>query len=375
MSAKLANTMDIKRRNLARTLRCILACEHISLLDLTRKLSLSGTSVLQNVKILTERGLAREVGSYESTGGRKARAYAPLRDARLAIGLDLTKNHISAVLINLAGQIEHFQRERIPFSTDDEYLRKLGLIAGGMAKGFEEKILGVGISLPGIIDKAQNRLLYSHVLNLRNFPLDIFRQHVPFGCGFINDANSAGLAEVYEQNIPGVIVYLSLSGSVGGAVFNEGSLYAGQNLRAGEWGHTTVVPNGRQCYCGNRGCLDAYCSASLLSDQTGGNLEEFFRLLAAGDGKKLASWRECLHYLAIAVNNINMALDCDVIIGGYLGSYLEKFGGDFPSILAERNTFKKDASYLRYCRYKKEAAAVGAALTYMRDFIELISQD
>lgn len=102
MTMRLSSSMDIKRQNLANTLHCILSCEHISVLDLTRKLSLSGTSVLQNVKILTELGLAREVGSYESTDGRKAKAYAPLKDARFAVGLDLTRNHVESVLINTA---------------------------------------------------------------------------------------------------------------------------------------------------------------------------------------------------------------------------------------------------------------------------------
>lgn len=365
--------MDIKRQNLANTLHGILACDHVSLLDLGRKLGLSSTSVLQNVRIIAELGLAREVGSYESTGGRKARAYAPVRDARLAVGLDLTRNHIASVLINLGGQIERFQRERVPFSNDEIYFRKLGEITRELTAGVEDRILGVGLALPGIVDNSNAMLRYSHVFGLTDISTGIFSRHIPFACKFINDADAAGVAEVYGEKNSGMLVYLSLSSSVGGAILNDGALCEGQNLRMGEIGHMTVVPDGRPCYCGKFGCLDAYCSSMPLAMMANGNLEEFFRDMEAGDAQKRAAWEECLHYLAIAVNNINMILDCDVIVGGYLGAYLEQFPGDFPAILASRNPFNNDASYLRYCRYKKEAAAVGAALTHVKDFINSIS--
>ena len=81
---------------------------------------------MQNVKELVELGLVQEVGQYESTGGRKAKAYAPVRDAKLAIGLDLTGNHVSVVLVDLSGQVVRYQRKSRPFSLDDAYLQELG---------------------------------------------------------------------------------------------------------------------------------------------------------------------------------------------------------------------------------------------------------
>lgn len=79
-----ASNMDVKKINRVNTLRCIFACERISQPELTQKLGVSWPTVLQNVKELLELGLVEEVGAYESTGGRKARAFAPIRDARLA---------------------------------------------------------------------------------------------------------------------------------------------------------------------------------------------------------------------------------------------------------------------------------------------------
>lgn len=374
MKTSPASNMDVKRRNRANTLRCILSCERISQMELAQKLALSWPTVLQNVKELLEMGFVQEVGQYESTGGRKAKAYAPVKDAKLAIGLDLTRNHVSVVLVDLSGQVVRYQRKSKPFSLDDAYLQELGALIRSVMDSVctAETILGVGISLPGIVDSEAGILRYSHILDLRDVPLSALSRYISYPCSFINDANAAGLAEIYGTSAVRNLIYLSLSNSVGGAILTDGTLYMGSNLRAGEFGHNTLVPGGRRCYCGKEGCLDAYCSARLLSDQAGGNLAAFFDGLRDGDTEKQAVWQEYLNYLAIAVNNLHMSFDCDVIVGGYVGAFLEEFGGPLRPLLEERNTFQPEASYLKFCRYRLEASAVGAALAQVEQFLQAL---
>ena len=374
MKTSPASNMDVKRRNRANTLRCILSCERISQMELAQKLALSWPTVLQNVKELLEMGFVQEVGQYESTGGRKAKAYAPVKDAKLAIGLDLTRNHVSVVLVDLSGQVVRYQRKSKPFSLDDTYLQELGALIRSVMDSVctAETILGVGISLPGIVDSEADLLRYSHILDLRDVPLSALSRYISCSCSFINDANAAGLAEIYGTSAVGNLIYLSLSNSVGGAILTDGTLYMGSNLRAGEFGHNTLVPGGRRCYCGKEGCLDAYCSARLLSDQAGGNLAAFFGGLRDGDAEKQAVWQEYLNYLAIAVNNLHMSFDCDVIVGGYVGAFLEEFGGPLRPLLEERNTFQPEPSYLKFCRYRLEASAVGAALAQVEQFLQAL---
>ena len=374
MKTSPANNMDVKRRNRANTLRCILSCERISQMELAQRLALSWPTILQNVKELLEMGLVQETGQYESTGGRKAKAYAPVKNAKLAIGLDLTRNHVSVVLVDLSGQVVRYQRKSRSFSLDDAYLQELGvLIQSIMDSAYtDETILGVGVSLPGIVDSEANLLRYSHILDLRDVPLHTLSRYIPYPCSFINDANAAGLAEIFGTSTVGNLIYLSLSNSVGGAILTDGTPYMGNHLRAGEFGHNTLVPGGRRCYCGKEGCLDAYCSARLLADHADGNLAAFFDGLLDGDAEKQAVWREYLGYLAIAVNNLHMSFDCDVIVGGYVGAFLEEFGGPLRSLLEDRNTFQPEASYLKYCRYRLEASAVGAALTQVEQFLQTL---
>ena len=373
MRTEPANNMDVKRRNRSNTLRCLLQCERISQPELAQKLNLSWPTVLQNVKELSALGLVQEVGSYESTGGRKAKAYAPVLDARLAVGLDITQNHVGLVLVDLSGQVLRYTRQKRPFALEEGYLNGFGELLSQFLQADEgEKLLGVGISLPGIVSGDGQRLLYSHALNIYDVETRRFSQNIPYPCVFLNDANAGGLAELWKKPDTENLVYLSLSNTVGGAIVTGGGLYTGANLRAGEFGHMTLVPGGRTCYCGKVGCADAYLSAKVLSGYTDGNLAQFFERLREKDAEAMDIWEEYLGYLAVLVNNLRMGFDCDIIVGGYVGPFLEEFGGTLEEKLRGRNTFQPDSDYRKPCSFHLEAAAVGAALLQVKHFLNTI---
>lgn len=134
----------------------------------------------------------------------------------------------------------------------------------------------------------------------------------------------------------------------------------------------TVVADGESCYCGKKGCLDAYCSASRLSDASDGKLEKFFAALERKEKKAVQLWDRYTSYLAIAVNNIHMVLDCDIILGGYVGSYAEARIQDIWEKVSERNTFAESRPFVKACSYQVGAAALGAALRVTEDFVRQI---
>ena len=372
MTASPTNNMDVKRRNRVNTLRCILKSDRVSQMELTQRLSLSWPTILQNVKELTELGLVREDGVYASTGGRKAKAYAPVRDARVAVGVELTRDHVSVVLTDLSGNLLRQARGALRFSMEDIYFKYLGGLLQRFVDANEagDRLLGVGLALPGVVDEERGMLRDSRSLELKNVSLNRFVRQIPWPCRCMSAAGAAGLAELYGAEAPQDMVYLSLDEEVGGAILRDGGLYLGTHLRAGEFGHMTLAPGGRRCRCGKEGCLDAYCSAKVLSDLAGGSLSAFFEELRSGDGEKREAWREYLENLAVAVNNLHVGFDCDVMAGGAVGAYLGEFGELLRALLAERNPFEQDASYLRCGRRSQEAAAVGAALTQVEAFLE-----
>lgn len=373
MNKKQITNMEVKRNNRNRVFRLICKSGTVSNPDISYETKMSLPTVTQMTKELLEMGLIEEVGELKSTGGRRAKALSAVKNARQAVGLDITKNHISLVLTNLTGEILNYKRIQQPFAREESYYQEVCKTLEDFldeSGADRERILGIGVSFPGIIDQDRGIITDSHILGIRNLPFDSVSRHFPYPCYFLNDANAGAYAEGIGREDSERFFYLSLSNSVGGAIFYHGELILGKNFRCGEVGHMTVVPDGKLCYCGKRGCLDAYCSAKFLSDMTDGKLERFFKGLEQGEKELTDMWETYTSYLAAALNNIHMVLDCDIILGGYVGSYTEPHMQSIWSKVAQRNTFEEDGRFVKSCRYKVGAAALGAALNVIEMFIE-----
>lgn len=375
MPRERTNSANLKKMNGNRIFKLIYGKGKISKPEIAYQLGISLPTVMQNVKSLQDEGLVEENGVLESTGGRKAVAVACVQDARMAVGVDITRNHISVVLVNLEGVVVGSIREKIPFQDNMDYAKTLGALVDrfvAQSKADRAKILGMGVSVPGILSNDKQILLDSHVLQIQNVRCANIVKFCRYPCIFCNDANAAGTAEMWNKESLESSVYLSLSDSVGGAIFLDNKLFQGENQRGGEFGHITIERGGRRCYCGKKGCLDAYCAASALSDLTNGNLSDFFHLLQERNPKMVTAWDNYLDYLATAVNNLRMSFDCSVILGGYVGAYMEDYVADLRKRAAQLNTFEEDGSYIKVCSYRTEAAAVGAALMHIASFIDRI---
>ena len=385
MTRQSVSNLEVKKINRNQIYRCINQLERVSKPEIAANLGVSMPTVLQNVNELLERGLVAEVGAFESTGGRKAKVLSPIYNARFAIGVDITQNHRGMALTDLSGNVINHMRLHKIYHNDDQYYRELSEIVLGFLQTVntsKENFLGFGFSVPGIVTVDSEMITDSHALQFENLPSKLFTKYIPYQCIFTNDANAAMIAEMYHHSEKQTAVYLSLSNSVGGSIFikkNSGfegqpgydNLFLGENFRGGEFGHMTLYPGGTECYCGKKGCVDAYCSAKILSQHTDGRLENFFE--AVGKNEEFSRiWDDYLDHLAIVINTLRMAFDCQVIIGGYVGSFIEPY----LEILKEKtnilNTFEMDASYIRPCSFRVEASALGAALRHIENFIYTI---
>lgn len=338
--------------------------------ELAKKLDLSMPTVLTNVNELVERGIIEEVGILESTGGRKARSIGLRADFAYAVGIDITANHLGMVLVNLRGEVIKWERIRLTFAPDVTYCSQIGDHIRSFCRDTEEsRILGVGVSLPGIINKEEHLLVKSHALKLENYSLKVMESFLPYKAFFENDANAAMLAENPKQLANAV--YLSLNNTLGGAICMNGVLFTGRNQKAGEFGHMLLMPGGRRCYCGKAGCADAYCAASVLTEGNSRSLDAFMESVGK-DEKSDAMWQEYLENLAMLISNVRMAFDTDIILGGDVGGYLLGYMVELGQKIFKYNLFDKDLSYLKNCSYQREASAVGVAKYFFRELIEQI---
>ena len=354
----------------ARIARYILHRKQASRQELAEQLSLSMPTVLQSATELLDSGILIESGVYQSRGGRKARALSLEPGFRYAAGIDVTANHVSYLLLGLDGTVAASFRVRRLFAHTPEYWERLAEELQAFLSRYPEtegKILGVGVSLPGIVDSGRSLLIRSHLLNLENVSLKNLEQMIPYPVRFFNDANSAAYAELVGSSRNAV--YLLLSNSVGGAIYYHQNIVVGDCFKSAEFGHMILQKGGRRCYCGKEGCLDAYCSALRLTDGLDERLEDFFARLQEGEPAHKDRWEEYLDYLAVAVSNLRMAFDCDIVLGGYVGSFLEPYMGELSRRVMAYNKFESDTAYLKNCRYPLEAAAVGGALAFIEDYL------
>lgn len=360
-----------KAKNLGDIYRTIYYNGPCSRQRIAARLNLSLPTVTKHLNHLKKKGLIYNSGLYEFTGGRKANMLKCVPDACFAAGMDITRNHLSIVIINLDSNIIVSKRMRIAFEdTDAYYLRTAEELEGIILKNSipKEKLLGCGISLPVIVGADLKSISYATVIEISDGIYERISKHIPYPFLLFNDANSGGLAEAWISPSSKTEVYLSLSSSVGGATINGRDISIGNNCRASEFGHMRIIPKGRKCYCGQQGCLNAYCSAKNLTNFTDGDLNQFFNELKNNVGFQQI-FDEYLDHLALAVINLRMCYDCDVILGGNVGAYMSDYIDDLRAKAIKLNPYEQDANYIRVCHYKTEAAAAGAALYYVNQFV------
>ena len=335
-------------------------------------LNISLPTVTQNINRLMEEGLVCESGSIGNTGGRRAKTYDIVADARFSIGLDITRRHVSIVVIDLRGNFCYHKRVEHPFSTTDEYYHFLGTLvqeAVTVSQAEPSKILGVGIGVPGLITKDGKSVYYGKILDFSGVTLEDFSRYIPYPTAIYNDADAAAIAEFHLRPDLQNAFYILLSTNVGGVVVIDGKIYPGDISNSAKVGHLRIVPNGRTCYCGQRGCVDAYCSATVLSSLTGGNLDSFFNLLKQNDPDALKIWNQYLDHLALAIINVYLLFGCTIILGGYVGSYLDEYIDELRLRVQKLATIDEQADFLEICLQKNESIAVGAALSYISSFL------
>ena len=367
---------QIKRRNRSNIYRVILENPGISRQEIARALDLSLPTVLNNLTDLTEEGLVQKVG--RPWGYRREKGlYLRDRAGRAhGGGFDITRHHITAVLIDLNGEIMSRIRIRMDFQrTDEKYMRRLGEIVGLLiaeAGVKKESVLGVGFGVPGLISEDNQKVFYGKILDFDDVTLGEFSRYISFDGALFNDADAAAYAEFHSHPDLENAFYVMLSNNVGGALIMNGQVWRGRNLCAAEIGHITLDPDGPRCYCGQKGCMDIYCAATVLDSGYDDSLEKFFGHLRQGEEKAVSIWNEYLDHLAKAINVLRLLLDCPIILGGYVGAYMNDYIEDLRERAEKLYSFQSPASEVLCCQCRKEAIAAGAALRFITDYIAAI---
>jgi predicted NBD/HSP70 family sugar kinase len=372
MQDKRISNLFIQKNNRTNVYQLLRRRDGLTRQDIVRQLGLSLPTVVNNINHLQQEGLIKEGGVIGNTGGRCAKTYTFDKNARAAIGLDVTRDYVIAVVVNLSGEINCRKQVLIKYDRTDAYYRALGDVVKTIVAdaGFDEgRIAGVGIGVPGLVTEDNQTVFYGEILKFTGATCAEFSKYIPYKTALFNDASAAGFGEFWIREEPGNAFYISLSNNIGGAVIIENRILGGIHFHSGEIGHLTLHPNGRPCYCGQKGCVDPYLAATVLSDLCDGNLAAFFKRLEIKDKKACALWNTYLDDLALAVSNVQRLFDCTVILGGYIAEYIDTYLPELKTRAAKRNFLDHNADYIDICRYKTWSIATGAALNFVSSFI------
>ena len=377
MSEKGLTNISVKKINRSKVYQYIYRKKITSKLQIVQDLQMGLSTVSQNLNLLEQDGLIEKNGYFESTGGRKANAIQIVSDFRISIGIGILKNMFHITAVDLYGNA--FYTNTIPFpysNTPDYYKQVTDKIKEFIATNQydEEKILGVSIATQGITSPDHTTVLYGNIMNNTGMILEDISRYLPYPCYLEHDSKSAAFLELWKHpELDSAVVFL-LNRNLGGAIITNHQIHQGSSMHSGTIEHICINPDGPLCYCGNRGCLETYCSANALEQAAGMNIKDFFSLLREKKSPQLTQiWKDYLHHLAFAMKNLNLIIDAPIIISGYLAPYfLEDDIAYLTKHINVSSPFALNKEHIFVGTNGQYTPAIGAALFYVNQFIHAI---
>lgn len=338
-------------------------------------LELSRPTVTNILEELEAAGLIVKEKNLANTGGRSAMAYTCDPNARFAVGIQLSQKHIRGVLVDMNGNVLEKAKHRILFHVNEEYRKEIGDVYSELLqkKNIDDTLIaGVGITVQALTDAEGTKVTYIPIETTGDTTYEGLYKYIPVQSRLFHDLYALG----YNQNLwaDQNVFYLSMNSSIGGTVLVDNRIYYGNAGKAGEIGHIQLERNGKECYCGNRGCFDAYCNTGVLREFAGGTLESFFEHLQKEEKEYVRFWDEYMDYFAAAIFSIRVIFDSVIMIGGELGKYAEYFLDDLRDRVDRRTFFpgERAAEYLYVYQEGEYAIAVGAAMYYIQHVLDEI---
>jgi predicted NBD/HSP70 family sugar kinase len=312
--------------------------------EIVRSAGLSRATVSSLLSELLDRRLVRETMDNRRVGsGGRPPALVDLEPtAAAAVGVDVGRTHVRVVVADLglnvlAEAVEHVdvpdhpqKTLEIVVATTEQLLREAAVERAD--------VLGVGIGLPGPVDRATGQLGSATILPgwVGHAPRAELEERLGSPVLVENDANLGALAEGLLGAGRGsrVLAYVKVAAGIGAGLVVDGRLFRGASGTAGEIGHTTLTNSGPVCRCGNRGCLEQLAGATTLLAQMAAagveldGVDALLRMATDGHAGARRVLADAGEHIGLAVANLVTLLDADrVVVGGELGAAHELLVG------------------------------------------------
>ncbi len=349
---KTGNNKFLKQFNETSLLELIRTNRQVSKADLAQLTGLSPTACGIIVSNLLEKGYIREAGIGISKGGRRPNLYELNPKSYYSMGVDIDVDYIRFILMDITGNVEY--RDMISSRFDQSVSESIAVIEKKVYQIIkknairEDRLLGVGVSVPGMIDNITHEIIFapnlgwervdleSMMSGMGNFPIYVDNEAI---CSAISE-NWIGCCTEQRD-----FVCINMKSGIGSSIFADGNLYRGCSGSAGEIGHIMVDHNGPKCACGNYGCLETLVSSKSMVEKAQrlvrqGLIADFSEELdinsinsidfiidavKAGNESARVILVEAAGYLGLAIANLINTINPSRIV---LGKELVKFSED-----------------------------------------------
>jgi len=325
----MADVSDIRDINQALFLHLIREQQPVSRADIAKQTGLSPGTVSAIVSRLIRTGLVVEGTEGPSTGGRPPRFLQINAESHYVLGIDIGVSDTVIAISDFNGHIVQ-QRSMITEGDAKAFLKALGDEVAIMlrSKHRQTRFGGIGVSVPGLIDRETGTLETSPNLGWEDVPVRrVLSQRFGLPVFVENDANAAAFSEFWygplqEARVKNLLFVLVVEGVGTGLILN-GELHVGSRHGLGGFGHMSIDPSGELCSCGRRGCWESFVSDRATVDR--------YLRVTARHGAKVPTVRELA---SAALKGDDRARECLIITAEYLGEGISNLAhGIFPETI------------------------------------------
>ncbi|WP_369244863.1 ROK family protein [Streptomyces sp. R41] len=370
----------MRRRNLSRVMHTVCADGPLSRAAVASRIGLTRAAVSTLVDELIRSGLLEELGP-ERPGrvGRPGSALAVSGHGPAGIGAEVGVDHLAVCAVDLRGEVRAravrhgTNRGRPPEPVIQELTT---LIRQVIAEAEQEGLwpAGLAVAVPGLVARDARTVVRAPNLDWHDTDLGaLLPGELPLTVD--NEANFGGLAELWlGEATPHDFLHVSAEIGIGAAVLVDGRLLRGTRGFAGELGHVPIHPEGPECPCGGRGCLEQYAGEEAVLRAAGLEPgEDRVGLLAEraaeGDAEVRRALREAGTALGIALTGAVNLLDPEtVVLGGALSGLAPWLLPSLEGELARRTA--GPACAVSVSRLGPEGPLLGAAHSVVRAVLD-----
>mgnify|MGYP001809868032 FL=1 len=374
------NSRFLREMNQARVLDLIRVREGISRISLAEATGLSATAIGAIVKALLEDGFIHETGEGVSSGGRKPTLLRLRPDSWYGIGVDVDARFLYLSVLDHSGRVVIQKRQAADGRVSPEAtVTRIGELVLSTLRGAglqREKVLGLGISVPGIVERADRRIAFAPNLAWRDAViLEPLSERLNMPVYVENESVCSTICEQWMGSCRQVedFIHINIDTGIGAGLFLKGGLYRGTTGSAGEVGHIVVEDGGPLCQCGNHGCLETLASLDGMLRQAGmDDFDAFLAAVRAGDSKAVAVMAHASRSLGRAVSMLANTLNPRrIVLGKRFPEYADLA---LPTIRreVERQTLKWPARQMEVVpgQYGEESSSYGAAILSIRQLMQ-----